>query len=426
MIRRISSILSIVFILTGSARAQEVKAGWGYKLGVEERFRYEYQKNFNFSDALKDDGGLFFNRARVNAKLYLTGENLKDMFEIFVEGLDAQVGGYRINAVTSQKDNFDFHQGYLKIYDIGNAKLDATLGRQELKYGKGRLIWAPTWSNRIRSFDAGVLHYAPGAFYGDILYGQDVKYDDPNFNASTDEEYLGGFYGGYRKDKVSPLFEGYFLTQLVETGTSNIRRYTIGGQIEGRIFDDIIWNLELPYQFGTTGSLDISAYALHFDVSKVFNKWRGEPKFMLTFELASGDKKSGDNRSNTFNPLYQSTHDPYGIMDFFRWQNMREVEASVVLSISSKFRLQPQVDFFWLDSTKDSWVNSTGAVLRSGTTRNVSSFVGIESSLRAYYDITKNIKIEAGYAHFFSGGFVCDTGACDDADWAYSQINFKY
>jgi hypothetical protein len=402
---------------------------WHYKLGLEDRFRYENKENFDFNKSTKDNGGLIFNRARVNMEATLVDEYLNDILEFFVDGLDAQVGAYRLKPMTNQKDNFDFHQGYLKIYNIADSRIDATVGRQELKYGKGRLIWASTWANRIRSFDAGVLHFAsPGGFYGDFLYGQDVKYDDLNFNKSSDNEFLGGFYGGYRKESVSTLYEAYFLTQIIKSATTDTERYTIGGQFEGRLFmfKDVFWNLEVPYQFGKTGLEDISAYAIHFDLSKVFMGWVGEPKVTLAFELASGDRKNGNGTTNTFIPLYQSTHDPYGIMDFFRWQNMREVEASVIFSLTPKLKLQPQVDFFWLDSTKDNWVNSSGTILRSGTTNSVSSFVGTESSLRVFYEIAKNIKFEVGYAHFSTGGFVRDTGDDDDADWAYSQIVFKY
>lgn len=419
--------------LSGFAWAQGVEvlpkgefSSWHYKIGLDERFRYEYRRDFDFSKSLKDDGGLFFNRVRINAKASLKDEYLNDILEIYAEGLDAQVGGYRINALESQKDNFDFHQGYMKVYDIAGLPLDASLGRQELKYGKCRLIAAPTWANRIRSFDAAVLHFAPGGFYGDLLYGQDVKYDDLNFNKSSDDEFLGGFYGGYRKDNISPLYEAYFLTQVIRSGSSDIERYTAGGQLEFRALGNTVWNLEIPYQFGRTGNQDISAYAVHFDISRQFDALPGRPKFSVEYNLASGDKKRNDNRSNTFYPLYQSTHDPYGIMDFFRWQNMREVAANIVLSLAPNFKLQPQVNFFWLDSTKDNWVNASGTVLRSGTLNSVSSFVGSEASLRLYYDITKKIKFEAGYAHFFSGDLMSDTGACDDADWAYSQVTFKY
>ena len=363
---------------------------------------------------------------RINAKASLRDEYFKDILEIYAEGLDAQVGGYRINALESQKNNFDFHQGYIKFYDITHKELDATLGRQELKYGKGRLIAAPTWANRIRSFDAAVLHFAPAGSYADVFYAQDVKYDDLDPNRSSDEEFLSGFYGGYAKNKVITLIESYFLTQDIKSGSSDIERYTVGGQLELRVFGNTVCNLEIPYQFGRTGIQYISAYAVHFDIFRQFDASPGKPKFSVEYNLASGDKKRNNNRSNTFYPLYQTTHDPYGIMDFFRWQNMREVAANIVLSLAPNFKLKPQVNFFWLDSTKDNWVNASGTVLRSGTLNSVSSFAGSEVSLRLYYDITKMIKFEAGYAHFFSGAFMSDTGACDDADWAYSQVIFKY
>ena len=224
--------LCLVMFFSGSIWAQgnEVLpkgefASWHYKIGLDERFRYEYRRDFDFSKSLKDDGGLFFNRVRINAKASLKDEYLNDILEIFAEGLDAQVGGYRINALESQKDNFDFHQGYMKIYDIAGMPFEASLGRQELKYGKGRLIAAPTWANRIRSFDAAVLHFVPAGSYADVFYAQDVKYDDLDPNRSSDEEFLAGFYGGYGKNKVITLIESYFLAQVIKSGSSDIERY---------------------------------------------------------------------------------------------------------------------------------------------------------------------------------------------------------
>jgi hypothetical protein len=412
------------------ARASEFFQ-WRYQISAEERLRFEYKNNFDLNEGAKDNGDQLYHRFRLGVNARLVDEYLDPKMDIFIEGLDAQVGGYRIKANARQKDDLDLHQAFVKVFDILGSDLDIKLGRQELKYGKGRLIAAPTWANRIRSFDAGVLHYDRGGFYGDILYGQEVKYDDDRFNASRNEDMLAGAYVGYQKHKRAPLVEGYYLAMIDIKGTNDNHRYIVGVRCLATLAAGIALDIEVPYQFGQTGTTtagtkDIRAYAVHADMSKSFDSAPWKPKVSVSYDQASGDKDPNDGASNTFIPAYQSTHDPYGLMDYFRWQNIRNPELRVTFSPTGKFRFTSQVDFFWLERKSDSWYNSSGSKVRTKTSGDRSAYVGSEISLRLYYDFTKNIKGEAGYAHFFPGGFVRDTGPDDDADWVYAQVSYKF
>ncbi len=216
-----------------------------------------------------------------------------------------------------------------------------------------------------------------------------------------------------------------------ELGIVSTKRYTVGPRVQGITLFNIVYEIEAPYQFGrlggtTSGSKDIRAYAFHVDLSRSFEGPKFKPNFTLEYNYASGDNDPNDNISNTFNPLYQSTHDPYGLMDFFRWQNMRELALNTTLTLTKKLKITPQVNFLWLASKYDSWYNSSGTALRTKTTGDRNYHVGDEVSLRIYYELNKNLKLEAGYAHFFTGRYIKDTGANDDADWCYSQLSFKY
>lgn len=434
MKQSVVGIWSSLFLVCAAVSAgadDQGQSRWSYKIGAEERLRYEYRKDFDLNKSAKDNGSLFFNRERLSAQFTLSDGHSKDMARVFIEGLDAQTGGYRIKAQANQTDDLDLHQAYVNILNIGGSGLDIKAGRQELKYGKGRLIAAPTWSNRIRSFDAGLFHYHHGGFYADAFYGQDVKYDDNKFNQSRNEEMLAGVYGGYQAAKTSPLFEAYYLSFVDTKGPNDIHRYTVGGRLQATLAPGLVADVEVPVQFGKTGTLTagaktIKAWALHVDLAQSFDQAFWKPKFTVAYDQASGDRDPNDSVSNTFVPLYQSTHDPYGLMDFVRWQNIRNPEASVTFSPTDKFRFTPQVDFFWLDSKSDSWYNATGGVTRTKTSGDRNDYLGSEASIRFYYDLTANIKFETGYAHFFSGGYVRDTGADDDADWAYAQLILKY
>ncbi|MFZ2385404.1 MAG: alginate export family protein [Candidatus Omnitrophota bacterium] len=401
--------------------------GWEYRVGADERFRYEYKHDFDLNESIKDNGGLLFNRIRINAKATLRGEHSNELAEIFVEGLDAQAGGYKIKAMQSQKDKFDLHQAYAAIFSVAGSHIDVKIGRQELQYGAGRLITAPAWVNCIRTFDAAVLRYSDKGFYGDLLYAQNVKFNRYSLDSSYARENLSGIYFGYRKNNTVPLWEGYFLSLDNSKGNNDMRRYTAGARFKAAVGSGVVIDIEVPFQFGDDADTNVRAYAMHADISKSFESVTWKPKVGFSYDQASGDKKANDNRNNTFIPFYQSTHDPYGLMDFFRWENMRNPELSVTFSPTGKFSFRPQVDFFWLDSKNDAWYNSSGTVLRTRPARGkCSSYVGSEASVRFYYDFGKNIKFESGYAHFFPGDYVCNTGSAGGADWMYSQLAIKY
>jgi hypothetical protein len=304
------------------------------------------------------------------------------------------------------------------------------MGSQELNYGEKRLIASPTWLNAVRSWDGAVIHYHKDGLYSDLIYGQNVQYQDEQFNTSDGNEILAGIYSGYQATPVAPLVEWYYLHQNDSRAISVISRETAGLRVKIKPVPDSKLDIEVPYQWGRTGTTasakTVKAYAFHANFSKDFNDLIWAPQLNIAYDEASGTKNPKSKYSNTFVPLYQTVHEPYGELDFFRWENMRNPEFNIIFSPTEKFHFTPQIDFFWLQSKNDSWYNSSGTAIRTKTTGHRSYYVGSEASIRFYYDFTKNIKFETGYAHFFSGAFVQETGANDDADWIYSQLTLKF
>lgn len=425
----VAALAGWLFLLPVTAQAEEF-LGWQFTAGGEERARYEYRDNFDYKTGQQTDNNHLYNRLRLNAKATLTDEYLDPKLDVFIEGLDAQVLGYETAAALSQKDNFDLHQAYVGAYNILGSPLDVKLGRMELKYGAGRLVAAPTWANRIRAFDGGVVHFHQGGLWGDVIYGQDVKYDDNNLNHSLGSEYLSGFYGGYQEHKMAPLVEGYFLRMKNKIQASNVDRYTVGARVQKNFGNGLVAEVELPFQFGDTGTMasqkTVRAYAFHADVKKSWEEVKWKPMLSVAYDLASGDRNATDSTSNTFVPLYQSTHDPYGLLDMVRWQNIRNLETAVTVSPTDKIKLTPQANFIWLDSKKDAWYNSSGGTVRSNAGGAPASYIGTELSLRGFYNFNDNIKLETGYAHFIPGEYARKSGPHDSVDWFYTQVAIKF
>ncbi len=397
------------------------------RLNAEDRVRYEFKSDADFNKATRDNGSVFYQRARIGMAAVKPKE-----VELMVELIDARAYTYQMKK-PAQVDEIDLHQAYVKIMDPFSLPISLKLGRQEIQYGKGRLIAASSWSNLIRSFDGAILKYKSGGLWVDGMVSVPVVADNHNFDNPKEHEIISAVYLNYQKDKKSPTTELYIIGQVDKDNVVRgddlrygpLERYTAGFRVAGKLDDSISYDLEAPYQFGTYGSNNIAAYAFHLDLSKSLEAMM-DPVITLEFNLASGDEDPTDGKTNTFVPIYQGTHDPYGIMDLYRWQNMREIAGKITLSPDKKLKIIPGVNFVWLDSKRDSWYNTSGTAVRTDTTGNSSAFLGTEVSIVAKYDLNKNVKLEGGVAHMFSGEFIHDTGARNEPNWVYTQVGVKF
>jgi len=422
-VRNISALLAFFLFCAAPCRAESGKlknyelGQWKLGFGMEDRVRVEQKKDFDFNEHVQDNGALVFQRFTLAGRA-----TLKDQYEVFASGVDSRVYSAHIKR-TDQTDAFDLRQAYMSANKIAGSRFDLKIGRQVMKYGKARLISGSAWGNRENHFDAAVLRYKAEGLYADLLYGSRVRYLDHSFNEWNRHDMLSGAYVGYQKNMDAPLVETYFFSNQNLGSIRTLNRHTVGVRTQATAPGKIVCELEIPYQFGKNAGVEISAYALHFDAARSFHTaWT--PTLTATYNLATGDRTPG-NRSHTFVPLFQATTEPYGRMDLFRWQNMREAALEGSLTPNKKWKLISATNFFWLDSYRDSWYDSTGRKLRTMTAGKARHYVGQEASLIAKYDLSGPVKLETGYAHFFSGKYVKDTGAYDDADWVYFQANLK-
>jgi len=64
---------------------------------------------------------------------------------------------------------------------------------------------------------------------------------------------------------------------------------------------------------------------------------------------------------------------------------------------------------------------------RSGPiTPGAPNYVGAELDVLITCHPVKPLVLWLGYSHFFSGGYVYATGACDDADFGYAQATINF
>jgi hypothetical protein len=398
------------------AAAQATAPAWKLGFGLDERLRVESRNNFDFNEALDDSGGYMFQRLRLTAKAELPGK-----YEFFAEGIDARMARHGL-PYTAQDDNLDLHQAYAHVKGLWlNLPLEVKVGRQELKYGKGRILWAAVWGNRINHLDAAVLKYKKNGLSADAFFGRRNSYDPDSWNTPNRHDELSGVYLSYRKTKDSPLVEGYFVSNHDSEDRTLLDRNTVGLRAAATLPLGVALDAELPYQYGKAAGKNVYALAFHADLSREF-KTAWSPRVMLAYNYASGDKDKNDGKNNTFIPVYQAPHEPYGIIDLFRWQNMREWALELCVKPAKAFKVTAAANLFWLADRRDYWYNSAGSKVRSTINAAADAYVGQETSLIANYDFGGGFSMEGAYARFTPGGYVKDTGTEDPTDFGYLQL----
>jgi hypothetical protein len=94
-----------------------------------------------------------------------------------------------------------------------------------------------------------------------------------------------------------------------------------------------------------------------------------------------------------------------------------------------KLKLMLDYHAYWNASNDDAWYRVNGVTrvrTLNAAARNARSFRGHEIDFTASCKLNAHVGFMAGYSHFFAGNYLADTGASDDANFAYVQVQFDF
>ena len=411
---------------------------------AEVRNRYEYRHDFTpYQPALT--GGL--GRARsfdyLRTRFGLGADFL--WAGAYVEAMDLrEFNNYPDGSgvAKTQDAAMDLHQAYAEIKQPMDIPLSLRVGRQEMFLGSRYLVEAPGWNNKLRAFDMVRLtsqgkKYQADAFVGrvvDVVSGFDKGWKKKQTFSGVfanvkfcDAFKLDGYFLDlYEKSDLDPkkLIKGEDTAEGLGA-IGDHHRMTVGTRLFGSLLDKSLeYETEFAYQFGKRASDKIRAYGSHSFVSYKL-PIPVPTKIRAAHAYASGDQNNKDGKLQTFNPLFGTSHAPFGQIDFFRWQNVNTLRGAVTVNPIANLEILAEYNAFWLPSIHDKWVNSAGEQVGSTVAvgKDKSAFAGHELDLKVGYAVTKQVKLESGYAHFTAGSFLDGTTAQDKpADWFYLQL----
>lgn len=403
---RLVAVCLLVFC-AGLACAQDAKLPSWLSLGAEYRFRLD---TF-VSSGLRDRGDDTFAVGRFR----LTTEFIPFSWaRVLFQVQDARVFWRDLGpAVPPYHDGVDLRQAYLQLGDAEKHPFSFRVGRQALRFGERRLITDSTWRNVSRSYDALRATIKHGDFRVDAFAASvpEVRPGAWN-NRRVDGNNIHGVYGVWSDARRGLTLDVYGFWRLNPSATTEngarakLDTKTTGFRWAAKLASGFEFDAESAFQRGRRGPESVSAWAGHWTAGRRFEDRKGKPFVYVDYNFASGDKAPGDGRAGTFDPLYGSTHERYGLVDLFCWRNIRHLRGSLEIEPSHRLLIHVSQSHYWLASSRDGWYASGGAYYARQMDGSAGSFVGRAADVHADWALSRWVQVGAGYARLLPGSFV--------------------
>ena len=198
---------------------------------------------------------------------------------------------------------------------------------------------------------------------------------------------------------------------------------TIGVRWVGRLPGNVEYNTDTALQTGSVAADDISAWAGHYQLR---SPAAGRAAFRVSseFNYASGDANPTDGTRGTFDQLYPTGHDKYGLADQVGWRNIRHARAGIELTPFRGLPVIANYHSWWVNEKRDGLYNAGGALLARVAAGAASSHVGQEIDVQVTRAITPQLQVAAGYAHIFTGRFLQE--ATPGASYSHPYVMATY
>jgi len=375
------------------------------------RFSGEYRTRLEGFDG----GGFRLN----NQDLYLLSRLRLNMqirpakwFRIFAQAQDARIfWSDRAPSAPPYQNTMDLRLAYV---ELGNPEgpLTVRVGRQELDFGDQRLVGTANWLNVPRNFDAVRASFHSGGYRLDAFSASIVAPQNGTFDHHVEGNDLHGLYGGLERLMPNAVVEPYVFWRLAprqrnEDGTlASLDTKTGGVRWVGRVpAARVDYGVEMAMQRGNIGADAASAWAGHWVTGYTFTI-PYKPRAFVEYNYASGDRHPHDGRTGTFDQLYPTGHDKFGLADQVGWRNIRDLHFGVEAKPKRTVTAALGVHSWWLASATDGLYSASGVLIARVASGSAGSRVGDELDVQCVWAVNRQMQLGAGVGHIFPGPFL--------------------
>jgi hypothetical protein len=324
----------------------------------------------------------------------------------------------------------NLRQAYAEFGNTDKGPIGLRVGRQELSFGEERLIGPSGWLNAPRYFQAARLTLRRGRYRLDSFAASVIVVRDGTYSQADPPNNVHGLYGGMDNLIPNSTIEPFLLWRLqrnlrTELGAPGNLDFKTGGvRWVGNVPRMFDYNLETALERGGLGTDDIAAWGVHLVLGRNFTQSRNRPRLFGEYNYASGDEDPADGRRDSFDPIYPTGHDRFGMADQFGWRNIHHLRFGVEVLLFPRFTFKSSYHNFWLASATDGLYSPGGALVARLPTGAGGRRVGQEVDVQAVWVVRPDIGVNFGYAHLFPGKFLAT--ATPGADFRYPFVQMTY
>ncbi len=396
-------------------------------LQAEERFRHEAYDNSSFKAGANDS--YLLNRFRFQVNLHTPS-----WFRVTAQVQDARAGFQNSPLGPPNTVRWDLKLAYVQVGAPDLHWFSLRVGRQLINYNN-TLIADSEWRNQARSYDAAVLNLNAKREHLGIFAASAVV---PQAYGVSPHQEGNNIYGAYGRldDFVGnhSNLEPFVLwrvqpAEVVEPAaaktTGKESEQAIGLRLKEQPNAAIDYGGEFIYETGKVGTQPINAFATQEGAAYQFLNAAAKPRVFAQYDYASGNGNPKQNANHTtFDTIYPTAHDRFGITDLFGWQNIESVRAGATIEPHRRLTVTVQGLDDWAANALDSIYNTSGSAIVTNKT-NHGRHLGAEVDGYSWYELNRHFNLGGGIGYFGGGQFLTNVTTSHSYTYYYFALNFK-
>jgi hypothetical protein len=405
-------------------------------LGNEYRMEYERYTASNFGEGPQDQNGYLLLRELPHFDLHVT-KHFRFYNEFQFDYIDWRNGGPRPGI---DEDRGDVHQSFMDFgADVRSGRgFLLRAGRQEMVFGKGRLLDNNEGPNVKISFDGFKTGVSGPKGSLDIFAVKPVTISPGFFDdAPAHGQSLWGLYGSNLTLGHGPKADLYYIgwdnkSASYSVSTGKEIRHTVGGRLDQPIGEgpDLDW--ESAFQWGAFTDRSIRAYTVQTETGYTFVQSPGHIRPFLRFDVASGSASSDPNGHSlgTFNSLFpRGAYITPKMPPPFAIVNVIDVHPMTWFQPFAHVETSIGWDWFWRYSTGDGLYGLSGLPVR-GTTLNgkvvKDRYIGQLGDMEIRWSPAGHLIFAFNFAGMINGAYLNHSGTSNNITYINSGVTYRF
>ncbi len=392
---------------------------------AEERFRFEGYSSGAFQAGNNDE--YMLNRMRVKADL-----RPASWFLISAQVQDARPVYQSPPYGPPNENRWDLKLAYAEFGNPARHWASLRIGRQAINYNN-TLLANPDWRNQGRSFDAVVVNLQKERFHLGIFAASIVIPLASGISHHRQGNNIYGIYGRFSAIIPNSDIEPFVLWHVqpsvtiepaVSNATGKQNLWAYGMRWKGELHQAFEYSAQGVVESGTQGTEPIQAWSTSDGVAYEQVSWLARPRFFAQFDYASGNSDPSRGVHRTFDAIYSTSRDRFGISDILGGQNITAIRGGSTVNPHRRWTVTAQYLDFYLAQANDALYGAAGKSFGHGDPV-FGKHIGQEADIYSWYEFNRHFNVGAGYGRLAAGNFLRHLTGVQVYSTYYVSLNFK-